>query len=136
MAGERKLAFDAELLSAWRRMPPSELTVVIGRALGLSHSLLASPDGSIRERLPFNSIVASLAMARYAGTALFDAGWTVVTHAALGGDRRCQTLLLIELANNPLLRSEWERLRPAKLPVRKIDLRDRQFLRRRSRIKR
>lgn len=136
MAADRRLGIDGELLSAWRRMPPLDLAAVIDRAFSLSHSLLASPDGSNRQRVPFNRIIASLAMERYAGSALFDAGWTIVAHAALGGDRFCQTLLVIELTDIPLLHSEWERLRPAKLPARKIDLRDREFLRRRSRIKR
>jgi hypothetical protein len=65
MAAERRMAVDGELLSAWRHMPPFELAAVINRALGLSHSLVESPDGSNRERVPLNCIVASLAMKRH-----------------------------------------------------------------------
>lgn len=129
------LADEWNLLSAWYCLPPEQLRDHISRAYSVAHAMLASPDGKIDSGPQLNRVLASLAMKRYAGTPLSDAGWTVVAHAALDGDRLCQSLLSIELASVPMLSSHWLALLCPPRAAKKVDLRDRHFLRRRFRTK-
>ena len=134
-SGAAARAGDWDLLSAWRRLAPVDLRPLIAQACTFSHKLLASPDGTIDDPVPINRILSSMAMRRYTGTRLMDAGWTVVADAALQGDRRCQTLVSMELSCDPVLAAQWLALRPKPPLAKKVNLRARQFLRRRSRTK-
>lgn len=130
---------DRELLGAWSRLGPKQLEAVMDRSVRKAVLVLARPIGFAPAPISIARLLARLAMQHFTTQLQFDALWTMVAKAALGGDRASWSMIVIELAQNPEtadLSLQWSALRDRPLEVRKTSLRGRYLLRRRPRLRR